>query len=307
MRRLGIGVLILSSVACSHNVTIPSAEQDTAPTITMNAFVVQQPTGYSGDVEPGKANVGMTSSVNVTEGAKVQFSGSAKNPGGVQQFGVTVTQSGQILYQAAAMSTPDANGQVPDLLSLVGTNGAGGPGNQPMVVTMSAPVIVTATATNFHAMSQTITITYNPVSSNIVVGGGGTTNPPPPPSSAQLFLSANHDLGPFQTNTAPPGFCNATLTWTATPVTLTGTTGSSTSFTNTVTADPAPTWLQDPTSLLYTARCGYGQMVGNLRTGTWTVSVSANGAGGTWQAQCKAILSSGMNGRAFRWGQAGCQ
>lgn len=307
MRRCLVGIVTLVTVACSHNVTIPPAGQDTPPTITINAFVVQQPSGYSGDIEPGRANVGMTSSVNVTERAKVQFSGSAKNPGGVQQFNVTVKQSGQTLYQASTMSVPDANGQVPDLLSLVGTNGAGGSGNQPMVVTMSAPVIVTTTATNFHAMSQTITITYNPVSTSITVGGGGTSTPPPPSSSAQLFLSATHDLGPFQTTTAPPGFCQATLTWTVTPVSLTGSTGVTTPFTNIVTADPAPTWIQDPSSGLYTARCPYGQMVGNLKTGTWMLSVTATGAGGTWQAQCQAILSAGMNGRMFRWNQSGCQ
>jgi len=307
MKRLGVGVLILCGAGCSHNVTIPPAGQDTAPTITMNAFVVQQPSGYSGDIEPGKANIGMTSSVAVTEGAKVQFSGSAKNPGGVQQFNVTVKQSGQTLYQATTTSTPDANGRAPDLLSLVGTNGAGGSGNQPMLVSMSAPVSVTATATNFHAMSQTITVTYNPVSSSIIVGVGGSNNPAPTPSSAQLFLSANHDLGPYQTTTAPPGLCQATLTWTTTPVSLTGAMGSSTPFANTATANPAPTWFQDPTSGLYTARCGYGQMVGNLRTGTWTVSVSTDGAaGGPWQAQCQAALAAGMNGRTFQWGQPGC-
>src|SRR5690349_19920105 len=85
-------------MACSKNVTIPSAGQDTAPNITINAFVVQQPSGYSGDVEPGKTNTGITTSVNVTQGARVQFSGSAKNPGGVQQFSINVTQAGETLY-----------------------------------------------------------------------------------------------------------------------------------------------------------------------------------------------------------------
>lgn len=307
MKRLTLSLMVLGCVACSQNVTIPPAGQDTAPNITMNAFVVQQPSGYSGDVEPGKANVGMTTSVNVTQGALVQFSGSAKNPGGVQQFSMSVTQAGETLYQVTTTSTPDASGHAPDLLSLVGTNGAGEPGSQPMVVTLSTPVIVTATATNFHAMSQTITITYNPVSTNIIVGGGPGTGQPPPPTTAQLFLSANHDLGPFQTTTAPPGFCQAMLTWTITPTALTGTTGVNTPYTNTAMANPTPAWLYDAPSGLYTARCSYGQMIGNLRTGTWTVAVSADGAGGNWQAQCQAIVSAGMNGRLFRWGQMGCQ
>jgi hypothetical protein len=275
--------------------------------MTINAFVVQQPRGYSGDVEPGKANVGLTTSVNVTEGAKVQFSGSAKNPGGVQRFDITVKQAGKALYQVTTAGTPDAGGEVPDLLSIVGTDGAGGPGNQPMVVSLSAPAVVTAVATNFHSMSQTITITYNPVPSNVIVGGGGNEGGPPPPSSAELFLTADHDLGPFQTQTAPPHFCQAMLTWTVTPVALTGTTGATTPYTNTVAADPSPTWLFDAPSGLYTARCSYGQMIADLRTGTWLAGVTATGAGEDWQAQCQAVLIPNMNGRMFRWGKAGCQ
>ena len=307
MKRLTLTLMVLSCTACSQNVTIPPAGQDTAPNITINAFVVQQPNGYSGDVEPGKANTGITTSVNVTQGARVQFSGSAKNPGGVQQFSINVTQAGETLYHVTITGAPDGSGHVPDLLSLLGTNGAGAPGSQPMVVSLSTPVIVTATATNFHAMSQSITVTYNPVSTNITVGGGPGTGQPPPPTTGQLFLSANHDLGPFQSTTAPPGFCQATLTWNVTPNSLTGTTGVSTPYTNTVTANPTPAWLYDAPSGLYTARCPYGQMVGNLRTGTWTVAISATGAGGSWQAQCQAIVSAGMNARVFRWAQAACQ
>jgi len=308
VNRLAAAALVaVIGAGCSHTVPVPPAGQDTAPNITWNAFVVQQPSGYSGDVEPGKANVGMTTAVNITEGAHVQFSGSAKNPGGVQQFQVTVQQGGETLYHVTTTSTPDTSGGVPDLLSIVGTNGAGGPGNQALVVTMSRPVIVAATATNFHAMSQTITVTYNPVLSNIIVGGGGGSGQPPPPTTAQLFLSANHDLGPFQTNTAPPGFCQATLVWTLTPVSLTGSTGTTTPSSTTVNANPAPSWLHDAASGLYTARCPYGQMVGNLRPGTWAIAVNGSGAGGTWQAQCQGILTTGMNGRTFRWGQPGCQ
>src|SRR5690349_7359587 len=118
-----LNLMMLSCMACSQNVTIPPAGQDTAPNITINAFVVQQPSRYSGDVEPGKANVGMTTSVNVTQGAQVQFSGSAKNPGGVQQFSISVKQGGETLYHVTTTSTPDASGRVPDLLGLVGTNG----------------------------------------------------------------------------------------------------------------------------------------------------------------------------------------
>lgn len=267
MKRLTLAAMMSICMACSKNVTIPPAGQDTAPNITINAFVVQQPSGYSGDVEPGKANTGITTSVNVTQGARVQFSGSAKNPGGVQQFSINVTQAGETLYHVTTTGAPDGSGQVPDVLSLLGTNGSGAPGSQPMVVNLSTPVILVATATNFHAMSQSITVTYNPVSSNIGVGGGPGTGQLPPPTAGQLFLSATHDLGPFQSTTAPPGFCQAMLTWSITPNSLTGTTGVSTAYTNTVTATPTPAWLYDAPSGLYTARCPYGQMVGNLRNG----------------------------------------
>jgi hypothetical protein len=300
-------VLFTVLTGCAQNVLIPPAGQDTAPQITWNAFVVQQPSGYSGDVEPGKANVSMTTPVEITEGARVQFSGSANNPGGVKQFHVTAQQAGQTLADVTATGAPDAGGHVPNLLSILGSNGAGIPGSQPIVATMAKPVIVTLAATNFNAMTQTITVTYNPAAVNIVVGGGGASGQPPPPTTAQVFITANHDLGPYQTTTAPPDFCKATLTWTMTPVTLTGNTGTSTPYTNTVAANPAPSWIHDAQSNLYTARCAYGQMVGGLRPGTWTVGVNASGAGGGWQAQCQGTFAAGMNSRIFRWGQSNCQ
>jgi hypothetical protein len=303
-RAVAAVLVFLFSTGCSQNVGIPPAGQDKAPTITWNAFIIQQPSGYSGDVEPGKENVGTTTSVNVTEGARVQLSGSANNPGGVQSFHVTVKQSGETLADVTVAGAVGAGGQVPNLLSILGTNGAGGSGSQPIAVLLSKPVIVTAIATNFNAMSQTITVTYNPVPVNIVVGGGG---PPPPPATAQLFISANHDLGPFQNTTAPPDFCKATITWSLTPGTLSGSAGTSTPYKNTVTANPPPSWIFDAPSGLYTARCPYGQMVAGLRPGTWSVAVNANGAGGSWQAQCQATLATGMNARTFRWGQSSCQ
>jgi hypothetical protein len=299
--------LFLFSSGCSTNVTIPPAGNDTAPTITWNAFVVQQPSGYSGDVEPGKENVSSTVSANITEGAHVQWSGSATNPGGVQKFHVTLQQSGQVVADVTATAAPDASGRVPNLLSILGTNGAGGAGNQPIVAVMSKPVIVSATATNFNAMSQTITVTYNPVPANIIIIGGGSPGQPPPPMTAQLFLTVNHDLGPFQSSTAPPDFCQATLTWNLTPGTLTGSAGSTAPFAQTGTMNPSPSWTYDPSSGLYTARCAYGQMVGGLRPGSWTAAVNATGAGGSWQAQCQTTLAVGMNGRIFRWGQPNCQ
>lgn len=302
-----VAIAILFFAACAANVKIPPAGNDAAPTELINAFIVQQPSGYSGDIEPGKENVGTTTSVSVTENARVMFSGSAKNPGGVQQFSVKIMQGAKLLYQVTATGAPDSNGNVPSLLNIAGSDGAGGPGNQSMEVILSVPVIVTATARNFNAMSQTITITYNPAPSNVIVGGGGGGTGGTGQTTASLFLSADHLLGPFQSSSFPPDFCQATLAWTVTPVILTGTTGLATPYTDMASADPVPSAILDPSSGLYTAKCLYGQMVGNLRTGSWSITVSGNGAGGSWQAQCQATLSTGMNGRRFRWSQPGCQ
>jgi hypothetical protein len=307
--RTSLLALLLIGTGCSQGVTVPPAANDAPPVITVNAFVVQQPSGYSGDVEPNKNNVTATTAVGVTQGAQVQFSGSAKNPGGVKTFGLTIVQGGTIRYQVTTSSTPDANGRVPDLLSIVGTNGAGASGSQPMVVVMSSPVVVTATATNFNAMTQTITVTYNPVASN-VTGGTGPGTTPPAPSTASLFATASHVLGPFQSQTAPPDFCQATTTWSLAPQSLTGTTGTATSMTQTTTTTPMPSWTFDAKSGLWSATCAYAFMFANLRTGTWTVS--AAGAPGTshtpdWQAQCQAMLQVGMNNRRFTWGSQGCQ
>ena len=295
---------LIALAGCSQNVTVPPTVQDHPPQITWNVFIIQQPSGYSGDVEPGKSNVKTTSSVNVTQGAHVQFSGSATNAGGVQQFHVKVQQNSQTLADVVVTGTKDANGQAPNLLSILGSNGAGGSGGQPIVAIMSKPVIVTASATNFNGMNQTITITYNPATLDIVGQAGGSGQPPP--TTAQLFIVLNHDLGPYQITTAPPDFCQANLTWTLTPGALNGSSGSGAPYSKTVTANPAPSWTSD-TSGLYTAHCGYGQMVGSLRPGNWTIGVSGTGAGGSTQAQCQATLATGMNGRTFRWGQASCQ
>lgn len=148
-REMMMTAVLLSVTACSQTVPISPAGQDAPPSMTWNAFVVQQPSGDSGDVQPGKENASMTTSVNVTEGARVQFSGSANNPSGVQQFEVRIEQAGRTVYDVTTTGPADASGQVSNVLNIPGTNGAGGSGNQPMVLTLSSPVLVTATATNF--------------------------------------------------------------------------------------------------------------------------------------------------------------
>jgi hypothetical protein len=193
-------------------------------------------------------------------------------------------------------------------LTRFGTNGAGGPGSQPLVVTLATPVVVTATAGNFHGQSATITVTYNPVSvSGTASGGGGSGGGSP--TTAQFLVSVERVLGPYSVPTVPPGFCRATLTWQLTPGMLTGSTGTATPFTQTSMLDPMPSSKLDSPTGLYFITCGYGQMIGNLRLGTWTLTVMGNWSTDlttAWQAQCQVLLLAGLNGRRLAWGQMVC-
>lgn len=149
---------------CSTLVDIPPANQDASPVITINGF----PVAGSGDVE--KPNVTSTSIVNVDLGMTLLISGSAKNPSGVKTFSLTITQKAQTLYNVTTTSSPDANNKVPDLLSIIGTNGAGGVGGNAMTLTMSDPAIVAATASNFNGMMTSVTVTYQPIATWALIG-----------------------------------------------------------------------------------------------------------------------------------------
>ena len=311
---LAFAIIVLIGLvnACSQLTSIPPASQDQPPTVTLNGFIVQQPSGYSGDIEPGKENVTMSTSVGVTAGAHVQFSGSAKNSGGVQQFSIAIRQHNQTLYQVTANSAADAGGHVPDLLSIVGSNGVGGAGSTPLAVVLSTPVVVTTSATNFNGMATTLTVIYNPVP--IAIGGGSGGGGSPGGSgdtTGRLFLTADHQLGPFSSQTGPPDLCQAHMVWSLTPNALTGTTGTSNPTTFQGDYDPPPSWIANPPSSLWSADCGYGQMIANLRTGSWTVAVTGNQGtssdpGTAWQTQCQVVLKPGMNVARFVWGRNGC-
>lgn len=303
-RICGSFIMLISVVSCSHQAPIPPTGQDSPPTMTINAFVVQQPSGYSGDVD--QANVSDSTSVGVTSGARIMMSGSAKNAGGVKSFTVSLRQANQTLFQVTATGVPDATGAVPDLLSILGTNGAGGPGNMPMVVTVEQPVQVIATATNFNGMTSSITINYLPIPV-IVVGGGsppGNTD-----TTARLFLAADHVLGPFQSQSGPMDLCRAHVTWDVTPQALSGSTGNATPFTQQGDYTPPPAWRQSQPGNLWSADCSYGAMLMNLRTGTWTITVTGNMSASNdpstaWKTQCQVLLKTGTNNVRFNWGTA---
>jgi hypothetical protein len=153
--------LILGVTCRDTTVPIPAPALDKAPAITINNFVV----GGSGVVERDKGNVSITTSVLVLVGTELMISGSANNPaGGVQRFSITVAQDGHTLYTVQGVNTPDASGKVPDVLRILGSDGAGNPGSAvPLKFIMSEKqATTTATAVNFNGMTTTITITYLP-------------------------------------------------------------------------------------------------------------------------------------------------
>lgn len=55
---------------------------------------------------------------------------------------------------------PDANGQVPPTIDIVGADGAGAPGDQKITFLNTGADVVVATATNFNNQSSHITITF---------------------------------------------------------------------------------------------------------------------------------------------------
>ncbi|GAO45405.1 hypothetical protein FPE01S_05_01000 [Flavihumibacter petaseus NBRC 106054] len=105
--------------------------------------------------------------VNVDMGSELMFSGIASNPGGVKTFSVEVSQNGSSLYSAKTENIPNASNKVNNPTRILGTNGSGGAGSQPMTVTnLSAPVEVSTTAAGFGTNTNSFKVTYVPVDPN---------------------------------------------------------------------------------------------------------------------------------------------
>ena len=135
---LGIFVSLLSVAACNDDrVPIPPAQQDKAPVISVNAVA----SGGSGQIQypeamPSSCASPCKDAVRLTDEngtADVVLIINAKNPGGVKDLSVVVSQNGP-LYTAATSSTPDAQNRVPTTLTIAGTNNAGGIGSNPLLI-----------------------------------------------------------------------------------------------------------------------------------------------------------------------------
>jgi hypothetical protein len=157
--------LILGSTglsSCSHQVSVPAAANDQPPHITINGYVI----GGTGTVS--QDNVSSTQSVQVSLGAELQFTVTAANPGGVQSLSYVFTH-GTRTTAVGTSATPDTDGKVLDQLTILGTDGAGNPGNTPVILaetpatsTVPIPASMSVTATNFNGMTTSILVTYIP-------------------------------------------------------------------------------------------------------------------------------------------------
>jgi len=100
-------------------------------------------------------------------GGRIVITAVAKNPGGVKELKLTVEQEFRQLYSVQTSATPDSNNRVPDLLSIPGTDGSGGVGSNPIIVTIGStnssapPAELKATAVNFNSQTSSIHVFYN--------------------------------------------------------------------------------------------------------------------------------------------------
>lgn len=141
--------------------------RDTPPRITISAVpIVPDGPGAPGDLEPGKAEVSTTTSVEATRGSRVMLIANAVNPGGVQRFTLDIAQRGATILQASATETKDAAGTALNTLTLRAPDAAP---QGTLTVLVDDPVTVTATATNFNGQSSSIIVTYVPADLTVTI------------------------------------------------------------------------------------------------------------------------------------------
>jgi len=132
-----VAIFLLIQGCDDERVTIPPADQDHLPVISVNTVA-----SGGGDIQFPEATPSNCSSPcrnYVSMNADLVFTISAKNPGGVKTLSVKISQDGSVLYNINRSSTPDSQNKVLTALSLLGTDGAGGIGSNPLLVHMRDP------------------------------------------------------------------------------------------------------------------------------------------------------------------------
>lgn len=166
LTRSVLGVVVVACSTTVARVTVPTdPSKDTPPTITLTAVPLAPPgQGAVGNVEPAKASVTTTTDVKVTRGAPVQLLANAVSRGGVATLKIEVSQRGAVVYTGTATNAKDSAGTA--LNALLVKSPDGDP-SKALEVTLTDPVALTATATNFNNQSTTITATYVPTDLDI--------------------------------------------------------------------------------------------------------------------------------------------
>jgi hypothetical protein len=164
VRPVAVAAVMVWMSGCSHRVTIPpSPDQDSKPTISISSFPVDG--GLT--VNPEIVTTGGTY-VQVVPGTKVMILVGAKNGNGVQSLWVRF-KHGSSVTEATVTASPDASGQVPTTLEILGTNGAGGAGTQPIVLQDSPaqgpvplPASIEVKAISFTGLTEEYSVNYLP-------------------------------------------------------------------------------------------------------------------------------------------------
>ena len=155
-------------------VHIPPAESDVSPSVVVRVWPFQPssdpnaPTGIELSTPTSAAGGHATRLFSkVDMGTHLQISAHAMNEentgdtGGVQQLTLTIQEGRTVVLQGVSAAGRDQRGMAPNSLEFLYSNIRP---KRPILITVgSAPITVSATATNFHGTSNTLTITYIPI------------------------------------------------------------------------------------------------------------------------------------------------
>jgi hypothetical protein len=154
-------IVVMAALAgCPKPVQIPAtADLDQAPTITLGYLVKALPNDPPGTWQT-RSTSGTVGLPTDTLSRDYLLTASADNPrGGVKTLSIALGNAPPITISQA----PDSKGLVTPGLSLIGTDGKGGPGPAGIQIPGDTQRTVTVTATNFHDQTSTIVVTFHPV------------------------------------------------------------------------------------------------------------------------------------------------
>lgn len=162
------------ATATARYVNIPPAESDVSPSVVVRVWPFQPssdpgaPTGIE-LLKPmsaaGSRDTRLFSKVDIGTHLRISFHGvNGENPsgtGGVRRLTFTIRQGSSVLLQGVTEAGRDQRGMALNGLDFLYGNIK--PKRPIQIIVGSAPITVSATATNFHDMSNTVTVTYIPV------------------------------------------------------------------------------------------------------------------------------------------------